>query len=188
MQARWKREYPSFLPVEAEPLPAWLQAPPRTEPTRPTRYVWIVVGMAVVLGLVLGGGYWLSHQRQAPSARVVASPTAVTVELTETPAAAPMPQFAVGLPALSGPTTSGSVVAQPQVPAPRPPPRLAVGLPPITGQSPSDAPAPEPVVEAPPPAEPLPSPAPIRQPHRKASAHQTSPVAGPGQSAGVVKF
>jgi hypothetical protein len=182
MQARWKREYPSFLPVEAEPLPAWLQAPPRTEPTRPTRYVWIVVGMAVVLGLVLGGGYWLSHQRQAPSARVVASPTAVTVELTETPAAAPMPQFAVGLPALSGRATTEPAAAQTPVPAPSQPPQLAVGLRPIAGQPPSDAPTPEPAAEAPPPAEPLPSAVPPAKPHRKAANPQSPTVANPSQS------
>jgi hypothetical protein len=183
MQAQ-QREYPAFLSIETKPLPAWLPTVPRVEPERPTRWVWIVLGVALLFGFVIGGGYWLSQRGASPPGSPIKPARMAAVP----PSDPPVSRLVVGLPALSGPTTSGSVVAQPQVPAPRPPPRLAVGLPPITGQSPSDAPAPEPVVEAPPPAEPLPSPAPIRQPHRKASAHQTSPVAGPGQSAGVVKF
>jgi hypothetical protein len=181
MQARWKREYPSLLPIEAKPLPAWLEAPSRAEPKRPTRHVWIAVGGVITLGLLLVGGYWLNQRRQAPVARVAASPPTASVDLMETPDVPPVPQLAVGLPWLSGQTTTGPVAAQSPVPAPDQPSQLLVGLRPIAGQTPPDPPALMPAEEAPPPAEPLPSPAP---PPRQRS----SPIANPSQSSGAVKF
>jgi hypothetical protein len=62
----------------------------------------------------------------------------------------PVSQLAIGLSALSGQTTTSSVVAQ--------------------------SPAPAPAAEAPPPDKPLPSPAPPAKPHRRAANRQPSPV------------
>jgi hypothetical protein len=67
------------------------------------------------------------------------------------PATPPVSQLAIGLSALSGQTTTSSVVAQ--------------------------SPAPAPAAEAPPPDNPLPSPAPPAKPHRRAANRQPSPVA-----------
>jgi hypothetical protein len=176
--ARWQREYPRFLPIETKPPPLWLGAKKRVEPERPTRWGSIVVGVSLLLGFVIGGGYWLSQRGQATFV------TPATVPL----AAPPMPQLAVGLRALSGQTTTGAVAAQSPVLGPSQPQQLAVGLWPITGHLPPDAPAPQPVAGAPPPAEPLRSPALPPQPHRKAAAHQSSLIANPSHSSGVVKF
>jgi hypothetical protein len=200
MQARLEREdHPDLfviemdplaadlLPVETDPLPACLRAAPRVEPERPTRWVWIILGVALLFGFVFGGGYWLSQRGQIPVAAVVAPPTTASAKLVPTAAAPPAtlsaPQLAVGLPGLSRQTTTGTAAPQSPAPPPSQPAQLAVGLRPITGQSPSSAPAP--VAEAPPPAEPLPPPP---KPHRKASAHQTSPGANPDQSSNFVRF
>ena len=158
---------------------------PHPEPKRPGRWgVWIVLGIALLFGIVIGGAYWFSQRGQISGA-VAASPTAKSAPTVAVPAAVPSaPQLAVGLPPLSGPTTTGSSPAPP----PSQPPQLAVGLRPIMDQPPSDAPAPEPAAEAPPAAEPLPSPAPPPKPHRKASAHQSSPGENPSSSSGVIKF
>jgi hypothetical protein len=191
MQAQRQREQLTFLPIEPKPLPAWLGTAPRVEPERPTRWVWIVLGVALLFGFVLGGGYWLSQRGQTPVAAVVATPPgapAKPAQAAEPPAAPAMPQLAVGLPWLSGQATTGAVVAQSPVPGPSQPPQLVVGLLPIAGQTPPDAPATEPAAEAPPPAEPLPSPAPPPKPHRKAATPQASPAANPNQSSGFVKF
>jgi hypothetical protein len=186
MQARRHREYFPFPPLETKPLPAWLEAAPRAEPERPTKGLWIVVGVALVLGLLMGCGYWLSQRGRTSAARIVASAPLASVEPTETPAIPPVPQLVVGLPALSGQTT-GSVATQSPVPPPSQPPQLTVGLRPIIGQPSSEAPAPVPVTEAPPPAEPLPSAVPPPKPHRKTNP-QPSPDANPSRSSGFVKF
>jgi hypothetical protein len=204
MQAQWQREHPTFLPIETNPLPAdllpietdllpaCLRTAPRVELERPTSFVWVFVGVALFFGSVIAGGYWLIQRWQPPAETVEASPPAgpaKPVSAAALPrAAAPAPPLSVGLPALSGQTTTGSAAAQSPVPAPGQPPPLAVALRPIIGQPPAEAPAPQPAAEAPPPAEPLPSPAPSPKPHRKAAAHRSSPVVNPSQSSGFVKF
>jgi hypothetical protein len=189
MQARWQREYPT---IETKPLPAWLQAPRHTERERPTRFVRIVLSVALLFGFVLGGGYWLSQRGKIPVAAVVASPPTAPAKpvpaAAVAPAVPPAPQLAVGLPWLSGQTTTGSVASQAPVAASSQPPQLVVGIRPIAGQTPPDAPAQVPAAEAPSPAEPLPIPATPPGPHQKAANPQTSPVATPSQSSGVVKF
>jgi hypothetical protein len=202
MQAQWQREHPSFLPIETDPLPAdllptetdllpaCLRTAPRVELERPPSFAWVAVGVALFFGAVIGGGYWLIQRWQPPVETAGVSPSAAPAK--PAPAAAlpraASPQLSVGLPALLRQTTTGSVAAQSAVPAPSPPPQLVVGLRPTTGQPPSDAPAPQPAAQAPPPAEPLPSPTSPPKPHRKAVAHQSSPVANPNQSSGFVKF
>jgi hypothetical protein len=175
--ARWRREYPSFLPIETKPPPAWLGTKRRVEPERTMRWGSIVVGVALLLGFVMGGCYWFSQRGQAPVA------TAATV-LVAAPA---VPQLAVGLRAPSGQATTGAVAAQSPVPGSSQPQQLAVGLRPITGHPPPEGPAPQPVAAASPRAEPLRSPAPPK-PHQKAAAHQSSSIAKPSHSSGVIKF
>jgi hypothetical protein len=179
---------PPFLPIETKPLPAWLGTPPRAEPQRQSRIVWIVLGVALLFGFVLGGSYWLSQRGKTRVAVVVAgspSAPAAPAQAAMEPPAPPAPQLAVGLPWLSGQATTGSVAAQSPVPAASQPPQLAVGLRPITGQTPPDAPAPVPAAETPPPAEP---PAQPPRPHRKAATPPSSPVANPDQPSGFIKF
>jgi hypothetical protein len=58
----WQREYPVSLPIETKPLPAFLlRGQPRAEPEQPISFVWIVLGVALLFGFVIGGGYWLSQ-------------------------------------------------------------------------------------------------------------------------------
>ena len=192
MQAQQKRRYPNFRPIETKPLPAaWQGLSPPAEPERSGRWFWIVLGVVLVFGSVIGGSYWLSQRGQAPVATVRASPPPTAVKPAPAPVvlppAPPEPQLAVGLPPLS--TTTGSVAAQPPAPGPSQSPQLAVGLRPINGEPPPDALAPEPAAEAPPASEPLPSPVPsANPPHRKAATHPPSPVANPDQPSGFVKF
>jgi hypothetical protein len=193
MHARRHREdHPHLFTIETKPLPVtWLGPAPRSGPKRPSiKFVCLVLGGALLLASAVGAAYW-SQRRQIPATAIVASPLVSPAQPAPTaavaPAVPPGPQLAVGIPWLSGHTTSGSVAAQTPVPAPSQPPRLAVGLRPIAGQTPPDAPAPEPTETAPPAAEPLPSPAELK-PHRKAANPQASPVANPNQSPGVVKY
>jgi hypothetical protein len=188
MQMRQHRESPTFLPIETKPLPAWLEPAQRVEPERPSRFVWIILGVALLFGFVMGGGYWLSQRGQPPVGTVEGSPAAARVKPAPVaevpPAIPPAPQLAVGLPALSRPTTTESVAARSPVPVPSQPPQLAVGLRPIAGQTPPDALVPEPAAEA----KPLPSPGAPPKPHRNATPHPSLPTANPSRSSDVVKF
>jgi hypothetical protein len=203
MQARRQREHPTFLPIEPDPLPAdlpiepdppptWLWVAPHVEPERSAKFPWIGLGVVVLFGAVIGGGYWHIRRWQPPVSEVAYSPPkapAKPAPAVAVPPATPLvPRLAVGIPALRGQATTASVSAQPPLSAPSQPPQLAVGLRPISGQLPSDASALEPAAEAPPPAEPLSSPAPPPKPHRKAANPQSSPVANPSVSSGFVKF
>jgi hypothetical protein len=184
MQARQHREYFPFPPLETKPLPDWLSVAPPPKPEKATKWAWIVLGVALLFGSVIGGGYWVRQRGQIPVPRVAASSPAASHVSTETPTAPPMPQLVVGLPGLSSPTTGAVATQSPGTP-PSQSPQLAVGLRPIADQPPTDTPAPAPVAEAPPPDEPLPSPSPPPKPHRKANPQLD---ANPSQSSGFVKF
>jgi hypothetical protein len=193
MQSRWQRKYPKGLPLETRPLPAaLLRTAPLREPERPSRWVWIVLGVALLFWSIMGGGYWLIERGQTPvgtdEGPPPATPAKPTPAVAAPPVALPAPQLAVGIPWLSGQTTTGSVAAQTPVPAPSQPPQLVVGLQPITGQTPADALATTPAAQTPPPAEPLSPPAPPPKPQRKAATPQASPVANPNQSSGFIKY
>jgi hypothetical protein len=193
MEAQRPREdNPHLFTIETKPLPVtWLGTAPRSVPKRPSiKFVCLVLGGALLFASAVGAAYW-SQRRQVPAA-TVASPLVPPAQPTPTAAVAPavplVPQLAVGIPWLSGHTTSGSVAAQTPAPTPSQPPRLVVGLRAIAGQTPPDAPVPEPAAATPPLAEPVPSPAPPPKPHRKAANPQASPAANPNQPPGVIKY
>src|SRR5258708_19740575 len=103
MQAQWRREaHPNLFTIETKPLtmdsaPIKLRA--RVEPERPTRFVWIVLGVALLFGFVLGGGYWLSEREQTLVAAVATRPPGAPAKpaqaAVQPPAAPPMPQLAL---------------------------------------------------------------------------------------------
>jgi hypothetical protein len=189
---RWPAAEP-ILPTETERLPAALwRTAPISEPERPTRWVWIVLGVAVLFALAAGGGYyWLGKQGQAPTAEVNPLPNAAVKAAptaAQAPTIPPAPQLAVGLRSLSSqqrpdePATAQSPPSEPSQP-----PTYGVGLRPITEQTSPNAPAP--AAEAPPPAEPLPAPLLQPRPARKAAPPPSvAPGGPPSQSSGSVKF
>ena len=212
MQSRWQREYPTFLPIEARPLPpAFLkdEAPPAPPPRR--KPVWLVVGIGLAVGFAGAGGYyWYMHRGQqslvAAAPALVTPPPATPVKPAATspaPIAAPArpaaaavtpptdagPQLAVGLRPLSAPTPA---------PAPPPPPapaadqaasnepsapvQLESGLKPIT-------PPPAPVAQAPAPPPPaVRVVAPYRPPAQPRPAVNRLPPSDNPASSGMVRF
>jgi hypothetical protein len=191
---RWPPIEPT-APTEIKPLPdAWLRIAPMSEPERPTRWVWIVLGVTVLFALTAGGGCWLIRSEQVPVIAQANAPLNAAAKPVSTAAegpAIPPPQLAVGLPPLTGQRSSDDPAAMPgeprsSVPMPSQPPRLAVGLPPITEQVPPAVPAP--TAEPPPPAGLLPTTVPQPQPSRKAAVRGSPPTPSPSQSSGSVKF
>jgi len=190
---RWPPVEPT-APMEIKPLPdAWLRTAPISEPERPTRWVWIVLGATVLFALAAGGGYWLIKQEQVPVTAQVYVPLIAAAEPVPTPtegATTPAPQLAVGLPPLTGQRSPDDPAAPPEaprssVPTPAQSPRLAVGLPPIIEQVSPAIPA---ATAEPPPAQPPAVTLLQPKPSRKAAVHGSSPVPSPSQSPGSVKF
>jgi hypothetical protein len=196
-QPRWPAAEP-ILPPETAPLPAALrQAALLSEPERPTRWVLILIGIAVLFGSVVAGGYSLLKRGQTPVAAQAIparNPTAKPAPVAaDGPAIPPAPQLVVGLRPLTNqrPPDQPAMAPAAQSPAPAAdqPSKLASGLPPITAQVPLNVLAPA-AVGAPPSAEPRP-PAPLLplRPTRKIAAPPSaSPGAPPSRSSGTVKF
>jgi hypothetical protein len=192
---RWPPVEP-IAPMEIKPLPSsWLRVAPTSEPERPIRWVWIVLGVIVLFALTAGGGYYLlSRPGQPPvTAQVVPSLNAAAkhVPAAAERAAIPAPQLIVGLLPLTdqrSPDKPAAVPAAPQSGAPTPgqPPNFAVGLRPITEQVPPAVPTS--TAQAPPPAQPPPATVPRPKSSRKTAVHRSAPVPSPSQSPGTVKF
>lgn len=189
--------------LEGEPIPrseadpAWWRPAPISEPERPTRWVWIILGVTVVFAAIACGGYYygFSRQRQVPAAVQVVPPLNAAAKPTGAgaPAIHPAPQLAVGLKPLIGqqkpdePATA-PVSAQSPPPVPNEPPKFASGLRPITEQVPPPD-MPQPPAEAAAPIEPPPAPLPQPRPVRKAAPPQSAaPGAPPSAPTGIVKF
>jgi len=196
-----KRALPRLPPVEltlpTEPkhlLASWMRTTPISEPERPTRWVWIVLGVTGLFILTAGGGYYsLNRPGQRPAAAQAISPLNAVAkpipDATEGAAITRAPQLAVGLPQLTSGGSPGELAAAPEAPqssAPTPvqSPKLAVGLRPMIDQVAPAVPAPP--AKAPPPAPP--ATVPQAKPPRKAAAHGSSPTPSPGQSSSFVKF
>jgi LysM repeat protein len=111
--------------MERKPLPAALSriAPIAEAEASTTRWVWIVAGVAVLFGLIIGGDYLLSHRGGAPVTAAVAPPTdarkpapTVTVPL---PTPNSTPQLSVNQPSASSQSAPDqAAMAQPAQPSP----------------------------------------------------------------------
>ena len=191
MQSRWQREYPSFLPIEAKPLPpAFMRAEPHPEPEPRNRVAWIVVGVVAVFGFASVGTYWYLHRGQQPAMIAAAPPPAAPAKpAPAAPKPAPAepspqaatPQLAVGLPALSRPAPPPAPVASQPAAEPSEPAQLTSGLKPIA----APPPAPVPVAEAPPP--PPMRVEPRRPPQPRPAVNRLPPSDNPASS-GFVRF
>jgi hypothetical protein len=157
----------TILAIATKPLPAaLLRIAPIAEPEAATkRWVWIIPGVVVLFGLVIGGDYLLSQRGWAPVTAAVTPPT-----------------NALGKPA---PTVA------PALPTPNPTPQLSGDQPSASGQSAPDQTAIAQPAQQPPfpssgqPLLPLSSePAPVQE--AQASAAAQSPVPAPSQPPGAV--
>lgn len=183
---------PGKLNVEAiRPLEGeWWRTTPISEPEQPRRWVWAIVGVTVLFGVVAGGGYyWFAKPRQVSAALQVAPPPNATAKAAGTEPAAnhPTPQLTVGLPPLNSqqPDELATAPASAQSPPPTPdePPKFASGLRPITAPA-----APQPAAEEEAaPVEP-PHALPQRRPVRRAAPPSAAPGAPPSAPSGSIKF
>ena len=215
--SRWPTAEPT-LSFEVKPLPAALtQAPPISEPERPTRWLWIALGIAAVCALGAGGGYYLLTQPE-PSPLVAqptrppkpAAPIAATAPVpaaTPAPAAAASsgppaadasgPQLAVGIRPIGDPHTASvaappapSSTSAPAAPAATETTTYAVGLRPVGEQSAGRprAPAPEtPASVAMPPPAET-AVAPRPAPRRKPVARETPQQDQPSRTVNSIRF
>ena len=106
--------------IERRPLPAaLLRIVPITEPEpSTTRWVWIVAGVAVLFGLVIGGNYLLSLKGRAPITAAVAPPTnglgtATPPGIAPLPKTDPTPQLSVGQLPAGNPSVSDQTAMAP---------------------------------------------------------------------------
>jgi hypothetical protein len=187
-----KRE-PGTLEVEHLLPPgagaAWWRMTPISEPERPTRWVWAVLGVTVVFVLAGDSYYWLGKLRRAPAAERVI-PQLNAANKVAGPAALathPATQFSVGLAPLTSqqqPDAPPPAEAQSSPAAPEESPKFATGLRPITEQVPPNTPPP--AAESA-PTEPLSAPRPQPRAARRAASPSAAPGA-PSPSSGHIKF
>ena len=112
----------SILAIETKPLPAaLLRIAPIVEPeaSSPMRWAWIVAGVVVIFGLVIGGNYWLSQREQAPVSAKLAPPTNELAKPTPAvaeplSAANPTPQRSVDLRSLNSQSAPDQKASAPE--------------------------------------------------------------------------
>lgn len=184
---------PGMLEVEHTRPPgtesAWWRTAPMSEPERPTRWVWTILGVTALLMVAGSGCYWLGKPRQAPAAAQVVPQLNAAANAAGPAALAthPATQFSIGLAPLTNPQQPDApppAEVQSSPAAPDEPPKLATGLRPITEQVSPDMPPPAAQAA---PAETLPAPRPQPRPARKAAPSSAAPGA-PSLSSGRVKF
>lgn len=175
-------------PLQAD----WWRTAPISEPERPFRIVWTILGVTVLVVAIAGGGYiWFIKPWQV--AAVPAVPpfnAAAQAAGAEASVVQPAPQLAVGLRPQTGQqqpdgAATSPVSAKSPPPVPDEPPKFASGLHPIT--APAPPPMPEPAAEGAAPAEPphaLPQPRPVR----KATPPSAAPSSSPSAPSSPIKF
>ncbi len=157
---------------------AWWRSVPISEPERPTRRAWAILGVTVLFVVAGGSYFWFGEQRRAPAA------AQVVPQVNAAPATQPL---AVGLAALSSqqqPDKPATAAAPSAPAAPDESPKFATGLHPIA--KPVVPNTPPPAADAA-PAQPLSTPRPQPRPVRKAAPPSAAPGV-PSLSSGLVKF
>jgi hypothetical protein len=183
--------WPSEEPPRPDELKAlreyWIHGPQLRVPRGRSRWLWIVAGVVILFGVVVGArSYWAPNWVRpiGTSATTAAAPNKkATLEPPAAPIATPSepspPKLVTGLrPRIEPHAEPQDDPVQAQPPAAGPEPQYAVGLRPIAEQVPPAEP--EAVVPAPATGAPV-APAPGAKPSRKGTTQGQSPRPTSGQ-------
>lgn len=178
----WLRVEPSPSTASQPVETASLIDAPRREPTHARQWFGIILGIAVLFGVVGGGAYWALHRTSdAPLAEIAPAP------------AAPKPTEPTMLLKTSEPVAAASTTTPAPEAADAPAPNLVFGSGPILGQAPPPedeertpaTPPPARTAQAPPPAAPPPRKVHVQRAPPPAAAAATAPAPPTGSAAGI---